>query len=119
MLLLVAALQLVFGWTKSLPVSVGRPGLRILTHGIETVVLTLGAEGCRVIGPEGDFRVPAAPRQVVNTVGAGDAFTAAYILSRLAGRDALACAQEANRVGGYVTTQDSGTPELPEEYRIF
>ena len=87
--------------------------------GIETVVLTLGAEGCRVIGPEGDFRVPAAPRQVVNTVGAGDAFTAAYILSRLAGRDALACAQEANRVGGYVTTQDSGTPELPEEYRIF
>jgi len=34
-----AALSLVFGWTKSLPVSIGRPGLRITTHGIETAVL--------------------------------------------------------------------------------
>jgi len=43
------ALAVVIGWTKSLPVSIGRPGLRILTHGIETValiplVLVLGAE---------------------------------------------------------------------------
>ena len=28
-ILLAAALQLVFGWTKSLPVSIGRPGLRV------------------------------------------------------------------------------------------
>lgn len=34
-----AAVQLVVGWTKSLPVSIGRPGLRIVTHGIETLVL--------------------------------------------------------------------------------
>ena len=43
------ALIAVIGWTKSLPVSIGRPGLRILTHGVETValvplVLVLGAE---------------------------------------------------------------------------
>jgi O-antigen/teichoic acid export membrane protein len=43
------ALVAVIGWTKSLPVSIGRPGLRILTHGVETVVLiplvlVLGAE---------------------------------------------------------------------------
>jgi O-antigen/teichoic acid export membrane protein len=36
--LLVGALQLVFGWTKTLPVTIGRPGLRILTHGIEVAV---------------------------------------------------------------------------------
>jgi O-antigen/teichoic acid export membrane protein len=34
-----AALQFVFGWTKSFPVSIGRPNLRIWTHGLETVVL--------------------------------------------------------------------------------
>ena len=44
-----AALQLVFGWTKSFPVTIGRPGLRIVAHGIETAVLlplvaVLGAE---------------------------------------------------------------------------
>jgi len=39
LMLLAGALQLVLAWTKSLPVSIGRPGLRILAHGVETVVL--------------------------------------------------------------------------------
>lgn len=86
--------------------------------GIDTVIQTLGAAGCRVFGPEGDIRVASAPQRVVNTVGAGDAFTAAYVLCRIAGRDALTSACHANRVGGYVTTQDSGTPALPEAFRI-
>jgi O-antigen/teichoic acid export membrane protein len=36
---LVAGVQLVFGWTKSFPVTIGRPALRIWTHGLETVVV--------------------------------------------------------------------------------
>jgi O-antigen/teichoic acid export membrane protein len=38
-ILLAGALQLVFGWTKSFPVSIGRPNLRIVAHGVETAVL--------------------------------------------------------------------------------
>jgi O-antigen/teichoic acid export membrane protein len=38
-MLLAAAVQLIFGWSKSLPVSIGRPNLRLLTHGLETAVL--------------------------------------------------------------------------------
>ncbi len=38
-ILVAAALQVILGWTKSLPVSIGRPSLRLWTHGIETVVL--------------------------------------------------------------------------------
>ncbi|HET7043796.1 MAG TPA: oligosaccharide flippase family protein [Gaiellaceae bacterium] len=34
-----AAILLVLGWTKSLPVTIGRPRLRILTHGLEAIVL--------------------------------------------------------------------------------
>lgn len=37
--LVAAALQLVFGWTKSLPVTIGRPRLRLVTHGVEALVL--------------------------------------------------------------------------------
>jgi O-antigen/teichoic acid export membrane protein len=33
------ALRMVYGWTKSFPVSIGRPALRIWTHGLETLVL--------------------------------------------------------------------------------
>jgi O-antigen/teichoic acid export membrane protein len=39
LMLLAGAVGLVFAWTKSLPVSVGRPWLRIVTHGVETIVL--------------------------------------------------------------------------------
>jgi O-antigen/teichoic acid export membrane protein len=34
-----AVLQFVYGWTKSFPVTIGRPNLRVLTHGVETAVL--------------------------------------------------------------------------------
>lgn len=37
--LLAGALQLIVGWTKSLPVSIGRPNLRVVAHGVESVVL--------------------------------------------------------------------------------
>ena len=37
--LLAAAIQFAIGWTKSLPVTIGRPQLRILTHGLETLVV--------------------------------------------------------------------------------
>jgi O-antigen/teichoic acid export membrane protein len=38
LMLLVAALQLVWGWTKSFPVSIGRPGLRVIVQAIEIAV---------------------------------------------------------------------------------
>jgi len=38
-ILFAAALQFVFGWSKSLPVSIGKPKLRIWAHGLETAVL--------------------------------------------------------------------------------
>jgi O-antigen/teichoic acid export membrane protein len=39
LVLLAAALQFVVGWSKSLPIAVGRPALRIWTHVVETAVL--------------------------------------------------------------------------------
>jgi O-antigen/teichoic acid export membrane protein len=39
LILIAAALQVIWGWTKSFPVSIGQPGLRVLAHGVESVVL--------------------------------------------------------------------------------
>ena len=38
-ILVAAAFQLAVGWAKSFPVTIGRPGLRLLTAGIETAVV--------------------------------------------------------------------------------
>ena len=37
--LLAAAVQMLVGWTKSFPIAVGRPSLRITTHGVESLVI--------------------------------------------------------------------------------
>ncbi len=39
LVLLAAALQFVVGWSKSFPVSIGRPGLRVVAHGVESAVM--------------------------------------------------------------------------------
>ena len=43
------ALRMIYGWTKSFPVSIGRPVLRIWTHGVEMIVLVplVGALGAK------------------------------------------------------------------------
>jgi len=38
-ILVAAAIQVVFGWSKSFPVSIGRPGLRVVASGIEAAVM--------------------------------------------------------------------------------
>ena len=101
--------------------------LRVLEGdlGLENGVITYIGEsvqppaGCRVIDREVGVTVAAEPHNVVNTVGAGDAFTAAFVLHQLAGDDAERCAEMANRAGGFATTQDSGTPVFPDSFRVF
>ena len=49
LILVAASIQLVWGWTKSFPVTIGRPELKIVAHGIEIVafvplVLVMGRE---------------------------------------------------------------------------
>jgi O-antigen/teichoic acid export membrane protein len=39
LILLVAAIQVILGWAKSFPVSIGRPALRLVAQGAEIVVL--------------------------------------------------------------------------------
>jgi O-antigen/teichoic acid export membrane protein len=39
LILIAGALQFIVGWTKSFPVSIGRPGLRVLAYSIESLVL--------------------------------------------------------------------------------
>jgi O-antigen/teichoic acid export membrane protein len=49
LIVVAGAVQFVVGWSKSLPVALGRPKLRIWTHGIETIVLLplVGVLGAR------------------------------------------------------------------------
>lgn len=54
---------------------------RVLDLGVKLFVLTRGAQGCSVITPTHRIAQRAVPTQVVDTIGAGDAFMAALLAS--------------------------------------
>lgn len=74
----------------------------LLDQGIEMLVIKQGPAGCTVITAEEQVHVPGFPVQVVDTVGAGDCFNAAFIAGRLNGLSSRQCGRLANAMGALV-----------------
>lgn len=53
--------------------------------GLDCIVMTCGAEGALMISADGAVTQPGIPSKVVDTVGAGDSFTAALVCGLLRG----------------------------------
>ncbi len=82
---------------------------------LRLVALTKGAEGSILCADERFARHPGLKVRVADSVGAGDAFTAAMALGLLRGWDLERIGTHANRVAAYVCTQPGATPPLPVE----
>jgi fructokinase len=78
----------------------------------EVVILTLGNRGCLVDVRGEEIREPAAPANVFDTVGAGDAFTAAMVYLYLEGRPLAECARFANYYAARVCGHVGATPRI-------
>jgi len=93
--------------------------------GAPTAIVTLGAKGCVVIDEIGTHQLDGYSAEVVDSVGAGDAFAAAVTLGLAWGWPAVIAADFANYVGARACegTSDrwSGIPERPtkEEARAL
>jgi fructokinase len=79
------------------------------------VATTLGAEGSMVTTREGTFKHPGFPVKLVDTVGAGDAFTAGLLHAYLRGASPPLMAKVGNLCGSYVAGQQGATPALSAE----
>lgn len=87
--------------------------------GLDVIALTRGGEGSLLFTPEACSIQPGLPVRVADTVGAGDAFTAALAMGLLAGLELDAIAAAANRVATYVCSQNGATPAMPAELFDF
>jgi len=77
------------------------------------IALTRGAEGSLLLTPSGSSRQRPAPVPVTDSVGAGDAFTAAVALGLLRHRPLEEIHRHASAVASYVCTQPGATPPVP------
>lgn len=84
---------------------------------LDLLVFTKGGQGSRMVTVQRDESHPGCPAQVVDTVGAGDAFTAAVTVGLLRGLQLDRIQELANRVAAFVCSQPGAVPQLPEEIR--
>jgi ribokinase len=89
------------------------PAARALrARGVKTLVLTLGAAGAYVLDDSGGRTIPGIQVSVVDTTGAGDAFTAALAVALSAGEAIDDAVQFANLAGAYCVTRSGVVPGL-------
>jgi fructokinase len=81
-------------------------------YGIELICLTRGATGCLLQTADEQVVAPGQKVDIVDTVGAGDAFTAGLLAAVLEGKDLAAAAAFANRLAARVAAAPGGTPTI-------
>ncbi len=85
---------------------------------LNLVALTRDGRGSVLYADGRTADVPGAPVAIVDTIGAGDAFTAAMALGWLAGWDLDEINRSANAVASFVCTQSGATPTMPPDLTL-
>lgn len=81
------------------------------TFGLEAVCVTRGANGCALLIADEFLLAPGYPMKVADTVGAGDAFAAAFVHGWDCGWSPAQIADFANRVGALIASRSGAIPK--------
>ncbi|MBN1349191.1 carbohydrate kinase [candidate division KSB1 bacterium] len=79
------------------------------------VCLTKGKHGSMLVSRDDSYTHPGYQVEAVDSVGSGDAFTAAMAHHVLEGGTLEQISNAANRLGAYVAAQPGATPEIDEQ----
>jgi 5-dehydro-2-deoxygluconokinase len=92
----------------------------ILGLGVDALIVKTGSRGAIVYLPDGTIQeVPGFPVEVVNVLGAGDAFAAGFIYGYLKGWDWYKSCRMGNACGAHVVTQLGCANFTPYEGEIL
>ena len=86
---------------------------------VDVIVVKRGPRGVSVMTEEATMDVPGFPVEVVNTVGAGDAFASGLMWSRLSGWGWRESARFANACGAIVVTRHGCSAAFPTETEVM
>jgi fructokinase len=84
-------------------------------HKITIVIITAADKGCFVFHQGILHEVEGIQIELCDGVGAGDAFSAAFVYSYVNGKDVAEAARIANRVGAFVASKQGPIPDYPDE----
>ena len=81
---------------------------------LRMVAVTRGGNGSLLVTRDGWHEHPGIAVKVADTIGAGDAFTAAMVTAMLRGGDLAKLNEAGNRWGSWVASQSGAMPDLDE-----
>jgi len=84
---------------------------------LQMVAVTRGGQGSLLVSRDEWHEHPGIPIKVADTIGAGDAFTAALTHYLLRGADMPTLNEAGNRWGAWVASQSGAMPDLSESIR--
>lgn len=84
---------------------------------LQMIAITCGPNGSLLVTRDEWRQHPGIPVKVADTIGAGDAFTAAMTHYLLRGADLLTLNEAGNRWGAWVASQSGAMPPLPVAVR--
>ncbi len=104
--------HVVVGTEEEAEAAGGVERLRAICRGV--LIVKRGPRGCTVF-PHGaqPFDVPGFPIEVLNVLGAGDAFLSGFLKGHLSGWELRRSARLANAVGAIVVTRHGCAPAMP------
>ena len=91
---------------------------RLQAKGIETVILTMGAQGALVASPRFSGSVPAFPIEPVDTTAAGDVFNGALAVALSEQQPLAHAVRFANAAAALAATQLGAQPSAPMRQKI-
>ncbi|MYB65953.1 ribokinase [Candidatus Poribacteria bacterium] len=91
---------------------------QIASDGISAVVLTLGEQGVLIYTQSQTTHIPAIAVEVVDTTGAGDAFSGALATTLAEDKPLIEAVKFANAAGAAAVTTLGATPSMPTQERI-
>ncbi|MEU5565197.1 sugar kinase [Micromonospora musae] len=90
----------------------------LLRRGVQTVLVKLGAEGARAYTADGVEEVGVVSVTAVDTVGAGDAFTAGYLSGWFDGLDLTGRLRRAATLGAFAVSTRGDCEGLPRRAEL-
>jgi ribokinase len=90
----------------------------LLTRGPRAVIVTMGAEGAIAMTRDDRSAVPAFPIDVVDTVGAGDAFCAGLAVRLGQGAPLSNALRFASAAGALACTRPGAEPSMPRSQEV-
>ena len=93
---------------------------KILSLGPEVLIVKRGARGATICNSDGSrLDVPGFPVEILNVLGAGDAFASGFIFGHINGWDTYKCCRMGNAIGSWVVQKPGCANDMPHYEEIM